>query len=295
MFATDVFTAETITEITAITDTITGTEPVHVADAAFDKDIRIIVLYIEVILGTVGGAGVFLWLWFNRRRKSRVNKLIMHVAISDLSVIFCACLPQLIWEYDRRWKAGDAGCRIVKFMQSFSMMASNNMLVVLSLDRLQAICWPLKTPIAVSKYLCLPKYHLITKKEAPHHASSLTLVCFGKSHFKISGNVWIWTSSSDMELNYPFCLHGVSIYFICDLASSSDPFAQILPLALHKSRLYVQFLRYCFFVKSCDIYNFIYIRTSLMPSGNHISFEALCVGLFCMVSSLLASSLTRTR
>lgn len=149
-FTTDVITAETITEITAITNTIQDTGPVNVADAAFNKDIRIIVLYIQIILGSLGGFGVCLWVWYNRRRKSRVIQLIMHVVLSDLCVIFGACLPQLIWEYDRRWRAGDAGCKIIKFVQSFALMASNNMLVVLSLDRLQAIRWPLRTPIAVS-------------------------------------------------------------------------------------------------------------------------------------------------
>ena len=122
----------------------------HVADAAFDKDIRIIVLYVEIILGAVGGAGVFLWLWHNRRRKSRINLLILHVAVSDILVIFGACLPQLIWEYDRRWKAGVVVCKLLKFTQSFSMMASSNMLVVLSIDRMLAIRWPLRTPIGVS-------------------------------------------------------------------------------------------------------------------------------------------------
>ena len=125
--------------------------PPHVADAAFDKDIRIIALYVEVTLGAIGGAGVLLWLWHNWRRKSRVNLLILHVAISDLLVIFAACLPQLIWEHmDRRWNAGQFVCKMLKFMQSFSMMASNNMLVVLSIDRMLAIRWPLRTPIPVS-------------------------------------------------------------------------------------------------------------------------------------------------
>lgn len=122
----------------------------NVNDASFDKDFRIAALYVFIILGAVGGALVLLWLWFNRRRKSRVNALILHVCISDLLVIFGACLPQLIWEYsERNWILGDAVCRLLKFLQSFVMMASNYMLVVLSIDRHQAIRAPLREPFKV--------------------------------------------------------------------------------------------------------------------------------------------------
>ena len=122
-----------------------------VNDASFDQDIRIAALYIFIVLGSIGGALVLLWLWFNRRRKSRVNALILHVCLSDLLVIFGACLPQLIWEYSsRHWALGDAVCRILKFLQSFVMMSSNYMLVVLSIDRHQAIRAPLREPFKVS-------------------------------------------------------------------------------------------------------------------------------------------------
>ena len=126
----------------------------HVADAKLDKDIRIIVLYVEVIFGAIGGLLVCLWLWANRKRKSRVNKIILQVTLSDLFVILGACLPQLVWEYDREWRAGEAFCKILKFIMSFAMMASNNMLVMLSVDRHEAIMYPLREPPRV-RYLVL--------------------------------------------------------------------------------------------------------------------------------------------
>ena len=126
----------------------------NVNDADFDKDIRIVSLYVLIVLGSIGGALVFLWLWFNRRRKSRVHALILHVCLSDSLVILGACLPQLIWEYsDRNWLLGDAVCRMLKFLQSFVMMSSNFMLVVLSIDRHQAIRAPLREPFKVSMSL----------------------------------------------------------------------------------------------------------------------------------------------
>ena len=133
-------------------DNSTSPPKPNVNDADFDKDIRIAALYIFIVLGSIGGALVLLWLWFNRRRKSRVNALILHVCLSDLLVIFGACLTQLIWEYNgRRWGLGDVVCRLLKFLQSFVMMSSNYMLVVLSVDRHQAIRAPLREPFKVRR------------------------------------------------------------------------------------------------------------------------------------------------
>ena len=121
-----------------------------VNDALFDKKIRIIVLYVEIIVGTIGAVMAIIWLYLNRRRRSRINLLILYVTISDLLVLFGACLPQLIWEYDRHWRAGEAPCKMLKLLQSFVMMASNYMLVVVGIDRHQAIRAPLQERIAVS-------------------------------------------------------------------------------------------------------------------------------------------------
>ena len=121
----------------------------NVADALWDKNVRIIVLWIQIVLGFVGGFAVCTWLWMNRKQKSRLNIIMLHVTLSDLLVIV-ATLIQVIWEMlDRWWLAGEAMCRIVKFFQSFSMMASSNMLVMLSVDRHQAIRSPLRNPIEV--------------------------------------------------------------------------------------------------------------------------------------------------
>ena len=130
-----------------------GASDSNVNDAAFNKDIRIISLYVLIATGTIGGLLVFAWLWHNRRRKSRVNALILHVAVADLFVILGACLIQLIWEHDRNWALGEAVCRIVKFTQSFAMSSSNYMVVVLSIDRHQAIRSPLREPFPVSNHL----------------------------------------------------------------------------------------------------------------------------------------------
>ncbi|XP_060080001.1 cephalotocin receptor 2-like [Ylistrum balloti] len=139
------------------TGNVTRCRSVH--DKEYNKKIRIINLYITLILGTLGGIMVLAWMSNNRRLKtrmnslSRVNSFILNLTIADLAVMFLAVLTQLIWEYqdNREWRAGAFLCKMVKFCQSFTLMASTNMLVVIAIDRHQAILRPLKTPIAVWK------------------------------------------------------------------------------------------------------------------------------------------------
>ena len=123
-----------------------------VHDMKYNESIRLISLYVMIILGTVGGILVLLWMWNNRRLNrrmnslSRVNSFILNLTVADLMVVLLAILPQLVWEYqeNRGWYAGAFMCKFIKFLQSFTMMASTNVVVVIAIDRHQAIRAPLK-------------------------------------------------------------------------------------------------------------------------------------------------------
>ena len=137
------------------TKTLRCKNSVH--DIELDKGTRLGILYATIIIGIIGSLLVLLWMVCNRKvtprfnHLSRVNSFILNLTIADMSVILLAVLPQLVWEYsDREWSAGPAMCKIVKFLQSFSMMSSNYILVVIAIDRHQAIRAPLKESMAVS-------------------------------------------------------------------------------------------------------------------------------------------------
>lgn len=128
-----------------------------VHDIENHKPTRLAILYSTIILGLLGSVLVILWMVCNRKvsprfsHLSRVNAFILNLTFADLLVIVIAVLPQLIWEYvDREWTAGPVMCRLVKFFQSFSMLASNYILVVIAIDRHQAIRAPLKESLPVS-------------------------------------------------------------------------------------------------------------------------------------------------
>lgn len=131
-----------------------------VHDIELDKPYRLLILYLTTGLCIIGSILVLLWMVCNRRLSprfnhlSRVNAFILNLTFADVLVILLAVVPQLVWEYvDRQWSAGDVMCRLLKFLQSFSMMSSNYMLVVIAIDRHQAIRAPLKESISVSFFI----------------------------------------------------------------------------------------------------------------------------------------------
>ncbi|KAL4227502.1 DUF1856 [Mactra antiquata] len=123
----------------------------EVHDIKTDLTARLAILYLTITLGLLGGILVLLWMAYNRKvsprfnHLSRVNSFILNLTFADIFVILWAVLPQLLWEYaDREWQSGPVMCKLLKFVQGFTMMSSNYILVVIAIDRHQAIRAPLK-------------------------------------------------------------------------------------------------------------------------------------------------------
>lgn len=98
------------------------------------------------LIGAVGNITVLVTLLRNRRRSrivSRVNFLIMHLAIADLIVTFVMIPLEVGWAITIAFKAGDVMCRIMAFWRNFGLYLSSWVLVAISLDRYFAIVHPL--------------------------------------------------------------------------------------------------------------------------------------------------------
>lgn len=53
-------------------------------------------------------------------------------------------LPQLVWDITERFQGPDVLCRSVKYLQIVGMFASSYMIVAMTVDRHNAICYPLQ-------------------------------------------------------------------------------------------------------------------------------------------------------
>ncbi|XP_064162421.1 vasopressin V2 receptor-like [Anguilla rostrata] len=94
--------------------------------------------------GILNSALLFV-LWKRRKQLSRMRVFVFHLCLADLVVAFFQVCPQLMWDITDRFIGPDLLCRFVKYMQIVGMFSSTYMIVVMTIDRYQAICNPMVT------------------------------------------------------------------------------------------------------------------------------------------------------
>ena len=129
---------------TAVTTVPGGPVPLP-RELTFTSDslISVIAYSVLFVIATVGNLTVFVTLFRNRRRRSRVNLFIMHLSIADMIVTFIMLPEEIAWHITVAWIAGDAACRFFMFFRVFGFYLSSFILITISLDRYFAITHPL--------------------------------------------------------------------------------------------------------------------------------------------------------
>ena len=108
-----------------------------------DSLFSVVAYSILFLIAALGNTTVFVTLFRNRHRKSRVNLFIMHLAVADLLVTFIMMPTEIGWHVTVAWKAGGFGCRFFMFFRTFGFYLSSFILIAISLDRLIAIKHPM--------------------------------------------------------------------------------------------------------------------------------------------------------
>nr|BAL63077.1 vasotocin receptor type 1c [Callorhinchus milii] len=107
--------------------------------------IEIAVLGAIFALALVTNSILLLLLWRRHKQVSRMHVFVIHLCLADLVVALFQVFPQLFWDITDRFVGPDAICRLVKYLQIVGMLASTYMIVVMTIDRYQAICNPMVT------------------------------------------------------------------------------------------------------------------------------------------------------
>jgi hypothetical protein len=108
-----------------------------------DNLLTVIAYAILFTVATFGNLTVFITLFRNRHRRSRVNMFIMHLCIADMIVTFIMMPLEIGWNLTVSWMAGDPACRILMFFRALGFYLSSFILVSISLDRYFTILHPL--------------------------------------------------------------------------------------------------------------------------------------------------------
>ncbi|XP_026498189.1 adipokinetic hormone/corazonin-related peptide receptor variant I-like [Vanessa tameamea] len=99
-------------------------------------------------VGAVGNIVVLAALASARRRRSRVDLLMTHLAVADICVT-CGVIPlEIGWKYTNAWLVGNLLCKVLLVMRAFGLYLSSNVLVCISIDRFFAVLYPLKLSVA---------------------------------------------------------------------------------------------------------------------------------------------------
>ncbi|XP_050028627.2 uncharacterized protein [Dermacentor andersoni] len=110
--------------------------------------VRVVVLAVIGALSLAGNAATLASIWTHRRRRSSLYMLLAHLSVADLLVTFFCVLAEAAWTWTVQWVAGDALCKLVKFLQMFALYLSTFILVVIAFDRFAAMRFPMRRPSA---------------------------------------------------------------------------------------------------------------------------------------------------
>ncbi|XP_068085222.1 cardioacceleratory peptide receptor-like [Anabrus simplex] len=125
---------------TTTTTTATTTTNCFASSIATEQFTVLWILFASIVLGN---SAVIVALLLNKSRKSRMNFFIMQLAVADLSVGLISVLTDIVWRITVSWNAGNAACKIIRFLQVVVTYSSTYVLVALSIDRYDAITHPM--------------------------------------------------------------------------------------------------------------------------------------------------------
>ncbi|RVE73248.1 hypothetical protein OJAV_G00048710 [Oryzias javanicus] len=105
--------------------------------------VEIALLSVIFVSASLLNAALLLVLWRQRKQMSRMRVFVFHLCLADLVVALFQVCPQLIWDITDRFVGPDLVCRLVKYLQVLGMFSSTYMIVVMTVDRYQAVCNPM--------------------------------------------------------------------------------------------------------------------------------------------------------
>ncbi|XP_037960628.1 gonadotropin-releasing hormone receptor [Teleopsis dalmanni] len=144
--------------------------------------LSITVYSILFLISTIGNSTV-LYLLTKRRRglrgPSRIDIMLMHLAIADLLVTLLLMPLEIAWAYTVQWKSTDFVCRLMSVFRVFGLYLSSFVMACISIDRYFAILKPLKLStnrgriMLLIAWICslfcsLPQAYIFHLEEHPH-------------------------------------------------------------------------------------------------------------------------------
>lgn len=105
------------------------------------------------VVSLVGNGGILLVIYKNKQLRKTINYFVFNMAVSDLfnplsimPIKFVHIVSgSATWNVDNPWLLGNILCKLSFFLPDVSVVVSIESLLLISLDRLVAVVFPLKT------------------------------------------------------------------------------------------------------------------------------------------------------
>ncbi|GIY13724.1 gonadotropin-releasing hormone II receptor [Caerostris darwini] len=107
-----------------------------------------ILFSLMLLFAVCGNLLAFVTLVKNQHKKSRVYRMMMHLIISDLIMIFVTIPLEMAWKINMQWKAGNTACKIMLYLRNFTPYLSSTVVACITLDKYFAIVYPLRSVYA---------------------------------------------------------------------------------------------------------------------------------------------------
>lgn len=111
------------------------------------------VYVLTLALGILGNVLVIFSVSYYRRMRTVTNSFLLSLACADLLLVLI-CVPiKAVAFFSFTWQFGEVMCKLVHYVQSYSMICSVLTLTVISVERVVAVVFPLK-----AKYWCTMRH-----------------------------------------------------------------------------------------------------------------------------------------
>ncbi|XP_068083917.1 gonadotropin-releasing hormone receptor-like [Anabrus simplex] len=124
----------------------------HAPLLTYSSAVRVVVLASLAVLSFIGNIATIVSIRKNRIRRrlyhrslNAVYTLIFHLAIADLLVTVFCIAGEAAWSYTVAWVAGNAMCKVFKFLQMVSLYLSTFILVLIGVDRFVVVRYPMQS------------------------------------------------------------------------------------------------------------------------------------------------------
>ena len=129
------------------------------ADSAAEITAKAVAYFFIFLVSFFGNIFILVVIYKNKRLRRSINYFVFNMAVSDLFnplTVMTMKIVEIIsgsesWKVDSPWLLGNILCKLTYFLPDVSLVVSIGSLLLISIDRLIAVVFPLKAKLISSK------------------------------------------------------------------------------------------------------------------------------------------------